>query len=104
MPECEECRNNVTMEELVGVQRRIATAVALSSKKYTIQLNANAVTMLHGLMAVAAEDPEVKAMGPAGDAFIEYVRTCCMEAWRGMGISNKDICLFDTMRWEDSNG
>ena len=65
---------------------------------YTLSLNAWQVPLLHGLVTLAADHPEVLKLGGFTREFIQELRRWCRRVFAEWGFSPEEIEYLDRMR------
>ncbi len=67
-------------------------------KTYTLSLNAWQVPLLHGLVTLAADHPEVLKLGGFTQELIQEVRRWCRFVFAEWGFSPEEVEYLDRMR------
>lgn len=84
----------VTLERFGEVLR------ANQGKRYAFGLGAAEVSILHGLISLAMEHPDVQKLGQPTLEIARSIRDWCVDCFVDMGFSPEEVEQLDTLPWE----
>jgi len=81
-------------------QRFLQILQSKGNDTYTLELTGSESSILHGLLTIAMDHPNMQKMGQVSYLVTSMLRQWCKGVWVNMGLSEEEADLLDQLRGE----